>query len=143
MKKGYNTAGTSITSKTGINFWSPWETDYDLLDNQSKWKSPQILDMNKGKAVFNNYNWENECNYSAKKRNKNKNDSLEDINFDSNRDTSPYRIENFLDVLHKFGISNTSIMKKLMNTPMAHINFGKELVNDMQQDISHLLVQVI
>ena len=76
------------------------------------------------------------------KRNK-LNSSRGEINYDPNRDSSPYRIENFIDVLHKFGISNTSIMKKLINSPMTHINFGQDLISNMQSDISNLLLQVI
>lgn len=75
------------------------------------------------------------------RRNKH-NSSREEIHYDSNRDVSPYRIENFIDVLNQFGISNTSIMKKLMNSPMTHINFGQDIVSNMQSDITQLLSQV-
>ena len=49
-----------------------------------------------------------------------KNDTLEEGHFDPKRDISPYRVENFVDMLHQFGVSDTTIQRKLVNSPIRH-----------------------
>lgn len=46
--------------------------------------------------------------------------NIEDTHFDSNREISPYRVENFIEMLHNFGISDSTIKKKIINSPLGH-----------------------
>lgn len=84
-----------------------------------------------------------ESNHHSVKRKYFKNDTLEDANFNSNRDISPYRVENFIEMLHQFGISDTEIKKKLITSPKVHSNFiNQELSNDSLKDGSRIIRNV-
>lgn len=52
-----------------------------------------------------------------------KNDTLEEGHFDAKRDISPYRVENFVGMLHQFGVSDSTIQRKLVNSPIRHNKF--------------------
>ena len=67
---------------------------------------------------------------------------MEDVHFDSHRDISPYRIENFVEMLHKFGVSNNTIMKKLVSTPMTNTAVNHEASLSSQNENSYLIRNV-
>ena len=143
FKKGYKTAGTTNFSNIKWNFCVvEGENNLWGIDSQTKFKSPHIPEMNKSKLWSPHYHSERNEWTNWNRRYYNKNDTLEDTQFDSNRDISPYRVENFLEMLHKFGISDSTLMKKLMNSPMSYQNFSNEMTNDMQHEISQLLAHV-
>lgn len=54
--------------------------------------------------------------YNTIKKNYKK-EPFENNHFESHRDISPYQVENFIDMLHNFGISDQTIQKKLINSP--------------------------
>lgn len=69
--------------------------------------------------------------------------TLDDVHFDSHRDISPYRIENFVDMLHKFGVSDNTIMKKMIHSPMAYAAVGHEISLGSQNEDSQLIKNVV
>jgi hypothetical protein len=76
-----------------------------------------------------------EYNSTAKKT-FNKKDTLDDVHFESHRDISPYRIENFIDMLHNFGISDATIKKKIASTAYGY--FGHELSSESHNEMSQI-----
>lgn len=141
IKKGYKTAGTTNFSKTWWKFWIAEGENNLEYDAQAKLKSshPSGMDNKLWSPISHSerYGWANWNN-----RYFNKNNTLEEAQYDSNRDISPYRVENFLEMLNKFGYSDATIMKKLTNSPMNHLNFNHEFKNEMQNEISQLLAHV-
>lgn len=73
---------------------------------------------------------------STAKKTFNKKDTIEDVHFESHRDISPYRIENFLDMLHNFGISDATIKKKIASTAYGY--FGHELSSESHNEMSQI-----
>lgn len=138
-KKGFKTAGTSISHKKHSR--SPIkEVKNDacvMAEHANQWKSPQA----KTKEYFHHtagmfYN-EKEILLSQQKPANH--DTLESAHAEPKRDISPYRIENFIEMLHNFGISDADIKKKFMYNPISNSNFCAELSSDVQNDASLLM----
>lgn len=114
VKKGYKTAGTSISNKK----------------NQNMFNSKQKHDYY---ATTNYYSEKGHYEPGLMPRKIHKNDTLEEAHFDPKRDISPYRVENFVDMLHQFGVSDTTIKQKLVNSPIRHNKYphdeGDESIN--------------
>jgi len=127
-----------------INTNNENQNDSKHSDHHEKWKSPDIIDAKNRHAHLTNTNFYSErSNYNAPlKHHYCKNGTLEEIHFDSNRDISPYRIENFLEMLHQFGISDTAIKRKLITSPMAHPIYKHEISSESHHDSSHIIRNV-
>ena len=68
VKKGYNTAGSTINNQASTNvLFANGETEYDL-DTQLKFKSPQMSEIDRSKFNGNNYLSESEYRHSSKKK---------------------------------------------------------------------------
>ena len=85
---------------------------------------------------MNFYSERGNYNPSSLSKKYNKHDTLEDIKHDPNRDISPYRVENFIDMLHNFGISDSMIKRKLVNSPNRYHKFPNEQSSDSYKDTS-------
>lgn len=143
FKKGYKTADTTNFMQTAWKFWiAEGKQSQPEYEGHAKWRSPEPLDRYQKIALspqcfserYECANWNN--------RHLSNNETLEEAQFDSNRDISPYRVENFLEMLNKLGYSDASIMKKITNSPMNHMRFRHEPVSDTQNEISELLARV-
>lgn len=129
IQKGYKTAGTDIN----MHYTNNTQNESKQSENNDKWKSPEIINAKNRHAYMTNTNFYSERNSYVPAplvKKYHKNDTLEDIPLEGNRDISPYRIENFVDMLHQFGVSDSTIKRKLVNSPIRHNKYPYDEVQD-------------
>lgn len=71
-----------------------------------------------------------------------KKDTLEEGRYGPGRDVSPYQVENFIEMLHNFGISDATIKKKIMTSPMTHNSLRQEGSIESNQESSSIIKNV-
>ncbi|CAI2371028.1 unnamed protein product [Moneuplotes crassus] len=105
-KKGYKTAGTTVKEKS----FNP------KIQN---WKSPDAAQRNNMYSTTSYIHSERqEYNNTIKKSHRRGNYAND--HYESHRDISPYQVENFIEMLHNFGVSDSMIKKKIIASPMGH-----------------------
>ena len=60
----------------------------------------------------------------------------EEVHYGTQRDISPYRVENFIEMLHNFGISDATIKKKIITSPLGHVHYKHEPSIESQNEAS-------
>lgn len=93
------------------------------IEYNEKWKSPssqgmvlQFIDLDKGvhhKYATSSQIYSDRHQYNSSVRRQHTK-PLDESQMDTHRDISPYRIENFIEMLHNFGVSDSQIKNKIM-----------------------------
>ena len=96
------------------------------LDQIAQLTSPEAIHREKNlySTTTNFHSEKHDQSNSVRKAHKK--DTIGGGRYDSNRDMSPYQVENFIEMLHNFGISDSTIKKKIMTTSTGYNSLRHE-----------------